>query len=144
MRFCSLPSLPPILHTHLNVMLSSVSALFEVCKSREIPLSARQCPKKATNVSWQCAVLYNSFVALDAAHTSLQFALNACSGSVMQAPLKRSQQTALNFQPLKKIRTQTEPDPEPMEAPKPVRPANAQPVRKLVIKNLKGNFNYIR
>lgn len=62
--------------------------------------------------------------------------LNAGSGSVMQASLKRTQQTALNFQPQKKIRT--EPDPEPMEVPKAVRPANAQPVKKLVIKNLKG------
>lgn len=78
-----------------------------------------------------------------AAQTSLNFnflSFDACSGGVMQqAPLKRTHQTALNFQPQKKIRT-AEPDPEPMEAPKPVRPANAQPVRKLVIKNLKGNI----
>lgn len=66
----------------------------------------------------------------------------------MQSPLKRkTQQTVLNFQPQKKLRPEPEIDTQmdPNTATKvnaPVRPANGQPVKKLVIKNLKGILFY--
>lgn len=71
----------------------------------------------------------------------------------MQSPLKRkTQQTVLNFQPQKKLRPDTETDTSmdnnnnnnhTVKTNAPVRPANGQPVKKLVIKNLKGILTLI-
>ena len=81
-----------------------------------------------------------TFVSCVTAQAIFNLVIDACSRGVMQASLKRSQQPAPNFQPLKRVRTQTELNPTPMDATKAVRPStNAHTVKKLVIKNLKGN-----